>query len=153
METQLYKITESSIRDLFEDSDSLFIDHWDEVAKNKHLMALAPDKERYFALEDAGQLVTLIAWAGDEIVGYSCNILSPHLHYKNLMCGYNDVIFVAKEYRNSPLGIKLIKHTEAVLKKYGAKLMLWHAKKDSALDKILPRMKCNIQEIIYSKEL
>ena len=154
METQSLKIEIGRVDEALLDSLSdMFVEHWDEVAKNKHLMVLKPDVNKYLTLQNSGNLLTLIAYCGDKIVGYSCNIKSPHLHYADLMCMYNDVLFIDKAYRATPLGIRLIKRTEEEAKNMGAQLMLWHAKQGSALDKILPRMKCKVQEIMYSKEL
>jgi len=153
METQQLKIELGKATDYKDSLSEMLEDHWDEVAKNKHLMVLKPDWERYQLLEDTGRLLTLFAFVNDKVVGYSCNIITPHLHYADLICSYNDVLFISKDYRASSLGLRLIRETEAESAKAGAKLMLWHAKQDSALDKILPRMKCKVQEIMYSKEL
>ena len=35
----------------------------------------------------------------------------------------------------------------------GCKLMLWHAKENTALAKLLPKLKYGVQEIMYSKEI
>lgn len=156
MQTQLpkYRIVEELIGDRMSSLlPSLLEEHWDEVAKNKQLMILKLDIEKYKLFEELGILVALFAYAEDKIVGYSFNLIQPHLHYADLICAYNDLLFVSKAYRNSPLGIKLIKETEKIAKTKGARLMLWHAKENTTLAKILPRMGCNIQEIIYSKEI
>lgn len=131
----------------------LLVEHWIESAKNKSLMVLNPDIDKYSELEKLGALVSLFAYAKGEIVGYSLNFLQPHIHYKDLMCSYNDVLFIKKEYRESPLGLKLIRETERISRERGAELMLWHAKEGTTLDKLLPRMGCRIQEIMYCKEL
>lgn len=153
METQSLKIEVGCMSTIFDNLDDMLYEHWDEVAKNKHLMVLKPDKDVYFKLEAAGSLSVLIAYVGDEIAGYSINIKTPHLHYADLMCMTNDVIFITKKYRPTPLGLRLIKRTEEEAKKAGAQLMFWHAKQDSSLDKILPRIKYKVQEIVYTKEL
>lgn len=154
METQSLKIEIGEVdENLLNQLSDMFIEHWDEVAKNKHLMVLKPDVNKYLQLQKAGNLLTLIAYVDNKIVGYSCNIRSPHLHYADLICMYNDVLFIDKNYRATPLGLRLIKRTEEEAKNMGAQLMLWHAKQGSALDKILPRLKCKVQEIMYSKEL
>lgn len=156
MQTQLpkYRIVEELIGDRM---GSLLLplleEHWNESAKNKHLMILKPDIEKYKLFEQLGAIITLFAYVEDKIVGYSCNIIQPHMHYSDLICAYNDVLFVAKEYRNSPLGIRLIKETEKAVKAKGVKLLLWHAKENTTLAKILPKMGCNLQELIYSKEI
>lgn len=149
----MLRILETTIADKIEHVPTLLDAHWHESARNKHLMVLKPDVERYQALEAAGSLLSLVAYVGDEIVGYSVNIISRHLHYADLIVAHNDVLFVAKEYRDKPLGLRLIRETERACKARGAHLMLWHAKEGTPLDQILPKMGCKVQEIMYSKEL
>jgi predicted GNAT superfamily acetyltransferase len=147
------RITETTIADKIEHVPGLLEAHWHESARNKHLMVLKPDVPRYRALEAAGALLSLVAYVDETIVGYSVNIVSPHLHYADLLCAHNDVLFVAEEYRKSPLGLKLIRDTERACKARGVHLMLWHAKEDTTLANILPKLGCKVQEIIYTKEL
>lgn len=136
--------------------DALLFEHWHEVAKNKALMVLAPDWERYKAIEDAGKLFTLYAFDGPELIGYSCNIIDNHMHYKGLTIASNDVLFIHPAARGTT-GLKLMAATEARAKKLGAQLMLWHAKQDSSLAKVLDhkveRGRASVQDIIYSLPL
>lgn len=132
----------------------MFYEHWLEIAKNKELMALAPDLERYSLLEEAGSLITLYAYDRDDnIIGYSVNIISPHLHYKELITAYNDLLYVKKEYRKGSVGIRLISETERVCRNSGAEIILFHAKEQTSLAGILPRKGYKTHEIIFSKEL
>lgn len=133
--------------------DALLEEHWEESAKNKHLMVLKPDRAVYQSLEDRGSLLALFAYSGEDIVGYSINFSHPHLHYSDLTVTYNDVIYIHPDYRKSRLGLTIIKATELEAKKRGSQLMLWHAKENTALSAILPRMGCKVQEIMFSKEL
>jgi GNAT superfamily N-acetyltransferase len=152
--THEYRIVEEKLGEDFNKVlHPLFEDHWEEVARNKELMVLNPDIEKYRMTEKAGKLVCLFAYLGDEIVGYSANIIDNHLHYADLVVAYNDVIFIPKEHRNISLGSTLIKETERVCKEHGAKMMVWHAKENTALSNILPFMGAKVQEIIFSKEL
>lgn len=146
-------IIKSPIPDDFGMFDELIQEHWDEVAKNKELMILKPRYEVYRDLDNKGNLINLFAFVDGKIVGYSINILSYHLHYADLYTAMNDIIFITKEYRDTPLGLRLIAETEKACKEAGVKLMLWHAKEDSALAKILPRRKCKVQDIVFSKQL
>lgn len=152
METSTLEIREGSFEEVI-DKLSLLEEHWQEVAKNKHLMVLKPDYEKYKAMEDAGALLSLIAYENNEVVGYSINFLTNHIHYADLLTCYNDVLFVKLEKRKSPLGLRLIGYTERAAREKGAKLMLWHAKQNTALDSILSNRRLNVQEIVYSKEL
>ena len=76
-----------------------------------------------------------------------------HFHYADLRVTQNDVLFVKKEFRGGRLGLRLLKATEDHAKSEGCKLMLWHAKENTALDKLLPKLKYGVQEIMYSKEI
>src|SRR4051812_36759929 len=113
------RIVETTIADKIAHCSSLLDEHWHESARNKHLMVLKPDTVRYASLEAGGALLSLVAYVDDEVVGYSVNIISPHLHYADVVCAHNDVLFVAKAYRESPLGLKLIRETERAAKARG----------------------------------
>lgn len=128
--------------------------HWDEIALNKGVMVLEPNVEAYQALEDAGLLVGLFAYVGDELVGYAVSIFNPgHLHYRGLKSMLNDVLYVKPEHRNGRAGLGLIRETEKAAAEMGAKLVLWHAKPNTALEAILPRLGYGVQDVIFSKEV
>ncbi|HEY5993341.1 MAG TPA: GNAT family N-acetyltransferase, partial [Gallionellaceae bacterium] len=103
--------------------------------------------------EQSGALLALVAYAGDEITGYSINFVGPHLHYSGLRYAHNDALYVAPEHRGGRLGLRLIRETERLAKEKGARMMMWHAKPDTALEQLIPRLGCGVHEIIYSKEL
>lgn len=143
-------IKEVGVNDIIDRQDLLRM-HYDEVAKNKSVMVLDPDKAKYQAIERAGKSLCLAAFADEKIVGYSVNIVDTHIHYADLVCCVNDVLFVDPVYRNGRCGLMLIKQTESVAKDRGAKLMLWHAKSGTALDLLMPKIGYGVQDIIYSK--
>lgn len=149
-----YTIVEELISEKIETIlPDLLNEHWEEVALNKQLMVLKPDVEKYKILDKMGMLMALCAYVGDTIVGYSVSIITPHLHYSDLLICQNDVIFVSKEYRNTPLGIRLIKKTEECAREKGVHMMLWHAKENSQFSTILYKKGYGVQDIIYSKKL
>ena len=149
----LHGIHEISYEAGLKDVGELLKQHWHEVAKNKGIMILKPDTPRYLAMEKANMLLILAAYEHGQMVGYSLNIVGNHLHYADLVYAHNDLLFLHKDYRNTPIGLKLIRQTEKAAKERGARLMLWHAKEGTSLDKIMPRLKYNVQDIMYSKEL
>lgn len=129
-------------------------DHWDELAKNKDLMVLAPDVERYAAMEQTGMLLAIAAYdEAGEIVGYSVSFIGTNLHYKDLVYAHNDVVFIAKPYRKGRLGIQLLRETERRAKERGARMMIWHAKENTPLAALLPRLGYGVQDILLSKEI
>lgn len=148
------RIIEAPLGDKIDRMQELLVQHWDEVAKNKQVMKLKPEREKYAHLDQNGGLVCL--WAIDtdgEIVGYSVNFIGPHIHYADLIICNNDVLFLREDLRPSSIGLRLLKETEHVAKSKGAKLMLWHAKENTPLAKIMPRMGYGVQDIIFSKQL
>lgn len=149
----MYEIKEGSFIQQYDVLSGLFNDHWEESAKNKELMVLKPDYAKYKYLEDHGSLFCLFAYLNGVIVGYSVNILTSHLHYADLNVAQNDIVFVHPDYRNSPLGIRLIKETHKAVKAKNMSIMVWHAKPGTPLDCILPRLGCSHHENIYTRVL
>ena len=153
MDGKKFSVKETSFRDIYLDSYSLLVEHREELTTNKKLMELNPDEDRYDKAEEDGVLLTLAAYEGDRLIGYSLTFIGSHLHYANFILANNDVIFVTKEFRKTKVGLQLIKETERLSKERGAAMVFWHAKENTALAALLPRMGCSVQDIIYSKEL
>ncbi len=134
-------------------TDSLFQEHYEEIARNKGIMVLKPNWPQYYAVEEAGALFVHVAIQADEIIGYSVNFVQHHFHYADMKYCQNDVLFVKNELRGGRVGLRLMKATENHAKSLGCKLMLWHCKPDTPLNEILPRLNYGVQDVIYSKEI
>lgn len=151
------RIVEESVTDKIDSPDvgPLLLAHWAEIARNKDVMVLDPMVERYQALEQMGLLIGVFAYDRDEIVGYCVSILSfGHLHYRSLITVSNDVLYVMPEYRGAArAGIALMRETERLAKDRGAHLVLWHAKQDTALASMLPRMGYEVQDVVFSRRV
>ena len=143
----------ATVDEMLAKASVLFEEHYEEIARNKEVMKLKPDEKAYRNLEEANQIFILSAWQDDVLIGYSVNFVLNHPHYADLVLAQNDLLYIKKEMRGSRAGLKLIKQTETHAKSLGCKLMLWHAKENTALGAILPRLKYGVQDIIYSKEL
>lgn len=129
--------------------------HSEELTRNKEVMKLSPDLDKYMQIEEAGKSYSLFVKdiRTNEIVGYSINLVTNHLHYSDLIYANNDVLFLRKDYRNLLIGRELIVASEEEAKKRGAKMYLLHAKPDTALASMLPDAGYEVQDIIYSKVL
>lgn len=147
------EIRTSTVSEMLANAGELFEEHWDEIALNKQVMVLKPDEDRYRAMEQAGSLMILAAWEGEALVGYSVNFIVNHLHYADLKLCSNDLLFITRSKRAGRLGLKLIRETEKRAAEMGARLMLWHAKQDTALAVMMPKMGYGVQDIIFSKEI
>ncbi len=148
-----FTIVEATVSDRADELHPLLQAHRDELATAKHLMEVAPNIAAYRALEQCGALLGLIAYRGQEIVGYSISFVGPHLHYSNMRYAHNDALFVKAEHRGGTLGLRLMRETERLAKEKGAAMMMWHAKPDTALANILPRIAYAVQDIVFSKEV
>ena len=147
------RIEHGKVSEKWEEVESLLVQHWLELAKNKHLMQLSPDVERYKLMEASGNVIALFAYERDSLIGYSVSFIASHLHYSNLVYAQNDVLFVAREHRKGRTGLALIKETEDAAKRAGCQMIIWHAKQGTALDSLMPRLGYGVQDIMYSREL
>ena len=143
----------ATVDEMLAEAQTLFDEHYEEIARNKHVMVLKPDEETYRKSEEMGTIFILSARQGDKLIGYSVNFVTNHLHYADLKLAQNDLLFISKEHRGGRIGLKLIKETEKHATSLGCKLMLWHAKESTTLAHMLPRLKYGVQDIIFSKEL
>jgi len=149
-----YEIREvANIADAIEANEALGRAHYEEIALNKRVMVYAPDLAKYKALETNGSLLTLGVFDGDKLIGYSVNIFYNHLHYKDMLVAHNDMIFVAQDNRLGTLGLKLIRATTEACRARGAHLMLWHAKQNTKLAELFPKLGCGVQDMIFSEVL
>ena len=127
--------------------------HVRELTTHPHIMVLDPDWERYEAMEQAGVLLGLFAYVGNELVGYSVNVVVPHMHYRGLTYCQNDVLYLRPDYRDIGCGTALIRATEEAAKVRGARFIVWHAKPSTPLDKLLPRLGYGVQDVIHGREV
>lgn len=149
----MIEIRLSNADEMLANAGELFSEHWEEVALNKDVMVLKPDEQRYRNIEANGMLLAIGAFEDGKIVGYSVNIVTTHSHYADLVICNNDVLFVTESKRAGRLGLKLIRETERLAKERGVQLMLWHAKPNTALEKMMPRLGYGVQDIIFSIQI
>ena len=143
----------ATVDEMLAEAQTLFDEHYEEIARNKQVMVLKPDEETYRKAEEMGTIFILSARQNDVLIGYSVNFVSNHLHYADLKLAQNDLLFISKEHRGGRVGLRLIKDTENHARSLGCKLMLWHCKPNTPLNEILPRLKYGVQDVIYSKEI
>lgn len=149
--------TEQPIADIIEtELWPLLVEHREELTTNKVLMRLNPDVERYREAERAGFGLSIVAREDEQIVGYSINFIAPHIHYRDVLMVYNDALWTTHAYR-STVGAQLMKATREAGARHGARLMAWHAKPGTTLDRIMQievrRERARVQDIVYTEEL
>lgn len=127
--------------------------HWEEVALNKEKIKLNPDWDAYANLEDAGILKIFTARDDRKLVGYFVVFVKSHIHYKDHLFCYNDVIFVDEEYRKGFTSTRLIKFAEKCLKADGVEVMIVNTKRHKPFDSLLVWLGYKHIENLYSKVL
>ena len=133
---------------------ALLDQHYDELTMHKEHVKLNVDWERYRALERTGKLLALFAKIGDELVGYSVFILGTNMHYKDLKTANNDVLFLAKPYRDgTTIGLRRILESEKLLRQLGVNKVIWHIKKARNFGPLLARMGYIEEEVLMGKIL
>lgn len=127
--------------------------HWEEVALNKEKIKLNPDWDAYANLEDAGVLKIFTSREDGKLVGYFVVFVKSHIHYKDHLFCYNDVIFVDEEYRKGFTSTRLIKFAEKCLKADGVEVMIVNTKRHKPFDSLLVWLGYKHIENLYSKVL
>lgn len=136
------------------DAIPLLEKHWEEIALNKDKIKLNPDWDAYANLEDAGVLKIFTARdAGNKLVGYFVVFVKAHIHYKDHLFSYNDIIFVDQDYRKGFTSIRLMKFAERCLKADGVGVMIVNTKMHKPFDSLLIWLGYKHIENIYSKVL
>jgi GNAT superfamily N-acetyltransferase len=136
-----------------EDARPLLEKHWEEIALNKEIIKLNPDWDAYADLEDAGILKIFTARDDDRLVGYFVTFVRSHIHYKDHLFAYNDILFLDPDYRKGFTGSKLIKFAEKCLKEDGVSVVIVNTKRHKPLDILLSWLGYKHIENIYSKVL
>jgi hypothetical protein len=81
--------------DVWPEAEPLTRGHWEEIAKDKGLLTLNPDLDKYRSLDAGGHLLVLTARADGELIGYFVWIVIAHPHYKHVLVAEEDLHFTA----------------------------------------------------------
>lgn len=144
-----------SVDEVRHDIEPLLALHYDELCMHKEVMELAPDWDRYYALENANRLLAFTARDDGRLVGYSVFFVDVHIHYKGNLTAVNDVIFLHKDYRSGTRGgTQLIDYSERSLKQLGGTVKcIWHIKFVNDWSAILLRRRYRREDFSVSKIL
>lgn len=136
-----------------DDANWLLEQHWEEIALNKEAIKLNPDWDTYFDLEDKGILKVFTARTEDKLVGYFVVLCRSHLHYKDHLFAFNDVLYLHKDYRKGLTGAKLMKFAEKCLKDDGVSVLVVNTKRHKPFDILLSWLGYKHVENVYTKLL
>jgi hypothetical protein len=144
---------EDITHDWFVEARRLLELHWDECACWKDKISLAPDEEKYLAAQKAGMLFLFTMRQGTDMLGYMIVMFSNHLHYKNNVFAYVDVLFIDPNWRKGLAAVKFMKWVEARVKEFGADVMTYHIKTFHDYPALFKRLGFDEIEVLYAKYL
>lgn len=73
---------------------------------------LRPDVEMVRRLQGAGLMFVLVAFEGDQLIGYSSAMVAPHTCNPAVICCNSGALFVRQAWRKTSIGARLIAQTE-----------------------------------------
>jgi hypothetical protein len=137
-------------REVYDEATPLLVEHWNEIAKNKHLMRLNPDEGVYGELADQKKLLLVTARDGGKLVGYFLWFLVAHTHYKHVLVAEEDLHFLLPEYRRGLAGYQFLKAACTAALEHGAELLVMREKIGHEHPAILQRLKFVATDIVYT---
>lgn len=135
----------------YPDAAPLMQAHWEEVGRDRDLLVLNPDVEKMVSLEAAGMWHVWTARADGDLVGYAAWIVAPHLHYRDAVTAFCDVIYMSPGSRRHALSF--IRHVEADLQTLGAAKAFFHVKVTKDFGPLLERLGYEWSEKLYERRL
>lgn len=127
----------------------LLRDNWAETGFD---FDFNPNLEAYQRLYDAGLLFALVAFDGDEVIGYCAMTVIQHLHNPDVVFASNDALYVRPDHRGIT-SVRLIQAAEKEAKQRGASRFLWHTRAGTPMAAMLERRGYKPVDITVMKEL
>jgi GNAT superfamily N-acetyltransferase len=135
----------------YRDCHALWPEHWDEIAVQKDRMPMRPDVAAYQALEAAGRLQIMVVRDDGRMVGYILSVIRPHLHYADVLCGFEDAYFLTKSHRRGMIGVRLISEAVKHMQQVGCKKAFFQTKVALNMGRIFEHMGFENTDLVYSK--
>lgn len=144
---------------LWDEALPLLFAHWKEVAHYQDI-ELTPDIETYTRLEANGVIRVFTARAprydvppddrSGLLVGYALFIVTPHLHYRQVVQAQNDVIYIQPDQRGT-MPLRFIDFCTESLFADGVDLVCHHPKVAHNFGPILERQGFSPMDVLYVK--
>lgn len=134
----------------YRDCQELWPEHYDEIAVQKDRMPMRPDVAAYEAMDRAGMLQIVVARDDGRMVGYVVSIIRPHLHYADVLSGYEDAYFLTKSHRKGMIGIKLIREAIRHMQARGVRKCWFSTKLAHDMGRIFERLGFSRTDVTYS---
>jgi L-amino acid N-acyltransferase YncA len=132
----------------------IFKEHWQEVAKFKHLLSLAPNMQKYVDFARAGRLHFITMRLDGKLIGYSVHIIvHGHLHYRQLVWAEDDIHYIAPAYRGSGLHEEMRVFALKTLKEKGVDFVTARTKEGHQHDATLRAVGYEPMDRVYGLDL
>src|SRR5690349_9888905 len=96
----VYTARREKLSDCLEEVKPILVEHWEELARNKDQVKLAPKYAKYLAMEEAGLFRAYVVRTDTgEVAGYAAFIVAEHLHYEGHIWALSDLFFVRPQFR------------------------------------------------------
>jgi GNAT superfamily N-acetyltransferase len=143
------EVRQATTRELGVDP-GLWYRHLDEIG-NIEGVDIDEDFEHFEAMEAAGLFLGVGAWCQGKLVGYSLNVIvARHPIYNEKWCSHI-ALFVDKPFRRGQIGRQLIAETERLASTNACKRLTMHAKPQTTMEMLLPRMGYQPLETVFIK--
>jgi hypothetical protein len=146
-----------SFTHVWKEAQPLTRPHWEEIAKNKGLLRLNPDLEKYALLDRSGNLLLVTARFDGRLVGYFLWIVMGHPHYRHVLVAEEDLHFLSPEYRSGgahgegrQYGFKLLEAARDAAIAAGAQLLTMREKVGHEHSSIMSGLGFSPADIVYT---
>lgn len=109
--------------DCIDDIMRLAPSHWTEVEWEPEKLPLRINHEFFENADRQGALLTLTAREESKLVGYVMWIMSVNPKHAGAVVASNEVLYVDPEHRGHLLGPRLLRESEALIRRAGVKVM------------------------------
>lgn len=125
--------------------------HYEEIARDKEKIPLAPDFRAYDTFGASGELHVVTVRKDGALVGYHLSLVRPHLHYTTTLCAFVDIYWLRPDCRKGMAGVKLFKEAERSLKARGVKKVFTGTKLALDAGRIFERLGWHETERLFTK--
>lgn len=150
MAAQLIYARENTSPALFDEMWPLIQAHYKEIARFQNI-PLDPNFELYMKLDSAGALRVFTARSDDGLLlGYGCFLVHGHLHFKNSLQAFHDLLFIEKAARGR--GAFFIKYCDDQLKLEGVQVISYGVSVQNDWGAILKRRGYEAVDTVYARQ-
>lgn len=106
---------EERFLECFDEAVPLLRQHWEEIARNKDRVPLAPNVPGYIQADEAGRLCIVTARHEGALVGYAVDFVIEPPHYSATVFAESDIFWIAPAWRGRSVGLRLLLAREKAL--------------------------------------